>query len=145
MHCFFIYFMKSDRTDELLLILSHKYNHTGLFRLVRKVLENRARIADMKPHLTMWNYYRPQRSWGKVMFSQACVILLTGRVSASVYAGIPHTSTGADTPPRADTPLGADPLEQTHTPPPPGADPPGADTPREQTPGEQTPPRADTP
>ena len=24
------------------------------------------------------NFYRPQRSWGKVMFSQACVILFTG-------------------------------------------------------------------
>ena len=26
------------------------------------------------------NYYRPQRSWGKVMFLQASVILLTGEV-----------------------------------------------------------------
>ena len=25
-------------------------------------------------------YYRPQRSWGKVIFSQACVILFTGGV-----------------------------------------------------------------
>ena len=27
-----------------------------------------------------YTYYRPQRSWGKVMFSQACVILFTGGV-----------------------------------------------------------------
>ena len=42
------------------------------------------------------------------MFSQACVILFTGGVSASVHAGIQHP-----------------PLEQT----PPGAAPPGADPP----------------
>ena len=28
-------------------------------------------------------YYRPQRSWGKVIFSQACVILFTGGVCLS--------------------------------------------------------------
>ena len=51
------------------------------------------------------NFYRPQRSWGKVMFSQACVILFTRGVSASVHAGIPPPL-GADTPtPGADTPL----------------------------------------
>ena len=85
------------------------------------------------------NFYRPQRSWGKVMFLQASVILLTGGVSASVHAGIPHPL-GADTPPpqadipppRADTPPSKQtpPQEQT----PPGADPP-----------EQTPTRADPP
>ena len=32
--------------------------------------------------------YRPQRSWGKVIFSQECVILFTGG-STSVHAGIP--------------------------------------------------------
>ena len=26
------------------------------------------------------NHYRPQRSWGKVIFSQACVIMFTGGV-----------------------------------------------------------------
>ena len=52
------------------------------------------------------NIYRPQRSWGKVMFLQACVILFTGGVSASVHAGILH-------PPGADIPWGADPPEQT--------------------------------
>ena len=26
----------------------------------------------------LFRFYRPQRSWGKVIFSQACVILLTG-------------------------------------------------------------------
>ena len=31
------------------------------------------------------DFYCPQRSWGKVMFSQACVILFTRGVSASVH------------------------------------------------------------
>ena len=33
-------------------------------------------IKDWKPH-----FYRPQRSWGKVIFSQASVILFTGGLS----------------------------------------------------------------
>ena len=71
------------------------------------------------------NFYRPQRSWGKVMFLHVSVILLTGGVSASVHAGIHHPpwkqtpTPGADTSPGADTP---------------GADTPGADTPLEETP-----------
>ena len=51
------------------------------------------------------SHYRPQRSWGKVIFSQASVILSTGG-SASVHAGIPlpptrHHASGdqADNPP----------------------------------------------
>ena len=67
--------------------------------------------------------YRPQRSWGKVIFSQACVIVFTGGF-ASVHAGIPpppwtrHTAQTRHTPqtrhpldqapPRPGTPLGAD-------------------------------------
>ena len=61
-------------------------------------------------------YYRSQRSWGKVIFSQASVILLTGG-SASVHAGIPPPN---PTPP--DQGPGTPPPEQTlreqiHTPP----------------------------
>ena len=65
--------------------------------------------------------YRPQRSWGKVIFSQACVILFTG----GCMLGCPP---GADTPPGVDTPPGSrHPSWSRH--------PPGADTPpREQTP-----------
>ena len=72
--------------------------------------------------------YRPQRSWAKVMFLQASVILFTGgRMSASVHAGIP--------PPREQNPR-ADhhpPWEQT---PPPEADTPRADTPQSRPPRE---------
>ena len=96
--------------------------------------------------------YRPQRSWGKVMFSQACVILLTEGVSASVHAGIPPVPPsrhplGAD-PPGADTPWSKHPPRRRH---PPEQTPsqsrhPGADTPQEQTPPRSRhPPRADTP
>ena len=35
-------------------------------------------------------FYRPQRSWAKVMFLQASLILLKTGGSASVHAGIPH-------------------------------------------------------
>ena len=100
-------------------------------------------------------FYRPQRSWGKVMFLQASVILLTG-------GGVPH-------PPGADTPQSTHPLEHTpphirpsreqtphpqtiHPPPSPGADtpqPPKADTPPPgaytPTPDHTPPPGADTP
>ena len=45
-------------------------------------------------------YYRPQRSSGKVIFSQTCVILLTGERSASVYAGMPPPYEQTPPPPR---------------------------------------------
>ena len=87
------------------------------------------------------HFYRPQRSWGKVMFLQVSVILFTGGLSASVHAGI-HPPP-EQTPPRADTPLEQTPPEQTS---PPGADiPPWSRHPREQTPQEQTPLGTDTP
>ena len=70
-------------------------------------------IANTKLNYT---FYRPQRSWGKVMFLQASMILLTWG-SASVHAGIPHPPTrhppGADTPPWDQAP----PWKQTPPPP----------------------------
>ena len=74
-----------------------------------------------------FDLYRPQRSWGKVMFSQACVILFTGGCLPQCMLGY-HTLPGADTP-----------WEQTH--------PPVADTPSgsRHPLWEQTRPRADTP
>ena len=96
--------------------------------------------------------YRPQRSWGKVIFSQASVILLMGCVCSRGWCGadtpleqthpLEQTSpTRADTPradtPRADTPRSRHPCEQT---------PPWSRHPQEQTPPwEQTPPGAGTP
>ena len=53
-------------------------------------------------------YYRPQRSWGKVIFSQASVILCTGG-SASARLGTPP---GPGTPP-AQTPRDHPPPEQS--------------------------------
>ena len=52
--------------------------------------------------------YRPQRSWAKVMFLQAFVILSTGGGgSASVHAGMPPPGTRDPTPPdQADPPRG---------------------------------------
>ena len=94
------------------------------------------------------HFYRPQRSWGKVMFLQVSVILFTGGLSASVHAGIHPPPPQEQTPPRADTPLEQTPpsrhppLEQT----PLGTDPPGADPLGNRHPlGADTPPQEQTP
>ena len=58
-----------------------------------------ARRNGCKPLVKYCLYnYRPQRSWGKVMFSQACVILFTG-------GGLPQCMLGYQ-PPGPGTPLG---------------------------------------
>ena len=72
-------------------------------------------------------FYQPQRSWAKVMFLQASVILSTG----GVYLSACWDTTSTPPPPRAATPL-----EQT---------PPRSTPPRTRSPLEQTPSRADTP
>ena len=76
------------------------------------------------------HYYSPQRSWGKVMFLQACVILFTGGgvCISACWDTTPLCSRhlpppGADTPPQSRQPP-----EQTHTP---RAHPLGADTPQQ--------------
>ena len=73
------------------------------------------------------NYYRPQRSWAKVMFLQESVILLTGGCMLGYQ------------PPQDQTPREQTPREQT---PPWTMHPPGPYTPPEQTPLDQTPPRS---
>ena len=94
-----------------------------------------------------WVITGRKRSWAKVMFLQASVILLTEGLSASVHAGIP-TPPGSRHPPRADPREQTPPWSRHH----PEADipweqtPPGADTHREQTPPRSRhPPGADTP
>ena len=71
-------------------------------------------------------HYRPQRSWGKVIFSQASVILFTG-------GGLPQCMLGYHTPWQED---------------PPGkADPPGMETPtgKADAPWQGRPPGKETP
>ena len=104
--------------------------------------------------------YRPQRSWAKVMFLQASVILSTGGCLPQCMLGYHHTPPEQTPPRETPPPRNSHPLEQTppradtppgsrHTPRsrhPPEQTPPGVDTPLEQTPPpEQTPPQADTP
>ena len=83
-------------------------------------------------------YYRPQRSWAKVIFSQACVCPQGGRgvcLSACWDTPLSRPPLGADTPPGSHTP----PRDHTH---PPGADPPRPGTPPGgDTPPDQAPPR----
>ena len=105
------------------------------------------------------NYiYRPQRSWGKVMFLQASVILLTRGCLPQCMLGYPpeaDTPRSTHTPLRADTPLGAD-APRADAPSPRSRPPGSRHTPQEQThpprsrhplsrhpPWEQTPPGAD--
>ena len=63
------------------------------------------------------NFYRPRRSWGKVIFSVVCVknSVHRGEGSSPLHAGIPP-------PPCEQTPSGAD-LPPTSRPPPPGCRP----------------------
>ena len=95
-------------------------------------------ILTMIPYLL---FYRPRRSWAKVIFSQACVcpqgegggVCLSACFQNGVHTNPPEqTPPGADTPPQSRHPQSRHPqsrhpLEQT---------PPGLSTPR---PGKQTP------
>ena len=62
-----------------------------------------------------------QRSWAKVIFSQASVCPQGGGVSASVHAGIPPAGSrhppGPDTPPRPAIPLRPHPPQEQTVPP----------------------------
>ena len=99
-------------------------------------------------------FYRPQRSWAKVIFLQASVCP-RGGVSASVHAGMPPPPPGADprtrhtTPPqtRHTTPQTrhtTPPPDQTHHPPGPDTPPPHPRTRHTRPPGPGTPPKADS-
>ena len=81
------------------------------------------------------NIYRPQRSWAKVMFLQASVILSTGEGEgvclSACWDARPPREAGIPHPPGADTPL-----DQVHYPPRPGTPPPRT---------RHTPPRPGTP
>ena len=81
----------------------------------------------------MISFYRPQHSCGKVIFSQASVILSTWGVFLPAC-------TGADTPPPRQTGDVYPSMHWSRHTPSPGADTPQADTPLGQTPPGQTPP-----
>ena len=101
---------------ELLVDLMQHCNGSNFHVLAKQILQ-------ASVYLLIFFNYRPQRSWGKVIFSQACVILSTGGVCLSACWDT--------TPPGADIPL-----EQT---------PPGADIPKTRHPPDQAPPRPGTP
>ena len=90
------------------------------------------RLAGMKSPVFHFSfsshYYRPQRSWAKVIFSQACV-------KNSVHGGggcLPQCMLGYPPPRTRQTPPGAD----TPPLPPDQADPPRPDRPPTPSPGE---------
>ena len=86
-------------------------------------------VGSMHP-TGMHSCYRPQQSWAKVIFSQACVKNSVHRgggcLPQCMLGYIPPTGPG--TPPRPGTPLSRHP-PRPGTPPPWGRHPPGADTP----------------
>ena len=91
--------------------------------------------ANIEETMT-WLFYRPQRSWAKVIFSQACVCPREGGCLTQCMLGYP--------PPRSRHP----PWEQTppQTMHPPGSRPPRTSTPLDQaTPPTRHLPEADTP
>ena len=65
----------------------------------RHITEQQSQRGNFK----IFNIYRPQRSWGKVMFLHVSVILLTRGGSASVHAGIADPP-GSRHPPRSRPP-----------------------------------------
>ena len=87
----------------------------------------------------MLSCYRPQRSWGKVMFSQACVILFTEGCLPQCMLGY-HTPPWDQAPPGTDTPRTRHPRPGTPREQTPHLDqaPPGAGTPQQQTPPVQS-------
>ena len=114
------------------------------------------------PSQSKFFYYRPQRSWAKVIFLHLSVILLTGGCTWSGPGGCTWSGPGGctwsgpggtwQTPPGPDTPQDqtrSPPWDQTRYPPP-GPDqvppgtrhPPGPDTPRSDTPLGPDPPGA---
>ena len=60
---------------------------------------------EMKSIWTQSGYYCPQRSWGKVIFSEACVrnSVNRGVCLSACWDTRSRPRPGADTPPRADT------------------------------------------
>ena len=78
-------------------------------------------------------YYRPQRSWAKVMFLQASVILSTGGRGVS----------GRENPPSRETTLAGRAPPGKENPPPPAGRPPRAR--RTALPGKENPPSRETP
>ena len=109
------------------------------FSAIATVAEKGYRANKWRYSHDSGNFYRPQRSWAKVMFLQASVILLT-------WGGVCLSACWDAHPPGADTPLGADTPRTRHPPGtrhPHGADTPGSrHPPRADTPWEQTPPRS---
>ena len=109
-------------------ICTYNRNILSVFRIGPKLSTRTTEQSDV--NFIQFNpliFYRPQRSCGKVIFSQACVknsVHSGGGGSTSVHAGI-HPR--GQTPPWADTPQADTPLDRH----PPGRHPPGQTTPQQ--------------
>ena len=80
-----------------------QFSQTDRYRFIQEVLNTErylSRNSILRPISITTHFYRPQRSWGKVMFLHVSVVLFT------VRGGLPQGMLGyhppiADTPPRA--------------------------------------------
>ena len=79
--------------------------------------------ADRGSTSTIEHFYRPQRSWGKVIFSEACVNNSVHGRSAPLHAGTPPGPEAGTLPPEQTSQEQTPPQDQRQAPPP------GADTP----------------
>ena len=94
--------------------------------LILQNMKENKKYCGKDCHFTRISFYRPQRSWGKVMFLQVCVILFTGGILDQIHP--PRTRytpwdqvhpPGPGTPPRPGTTLpgpGTPPQDQVHPP-----------------------------
>ena len=115
---------------------SMRYSLTSFKSCAKKTINHSNFTSAVKLHPAvsldlMENYYRPQRSWAKVMFLQASVILSTG-------GSLPQCMLGCQPPSRPGRPPWT-----RQTPPGPGRHPRTRQTP--PRPGRHPPDQADTP
>ena len=62
--------------------------------LILQNMKENKKYCGKDCHFTRISFYRPQRSWGKAMFLQVCVILFTGGILDQVHPPGPGTPPG---------------------------------------------------
>ena len=142
-YIFFQFGFRSIFMHEFDMFSSSKFPKIGPFLQYIVLFDLFDKVAH-KPYSCLGNhgsapYYRPQRSWAKVIFSQACV-------KNSVHRGGGWLPPWEQTPPKQTPPKSRHPQSRPPWNRPPGSrHPPRADPPMSRHPPGQTPPGTDTP
>ena len=87
------------------------YSRTSFLRSLLSTITSSSKLNIVGECPFSFHFYRPQRSWAKVMFLQVCVILFTGGCLPQCMLG--YHPPGADTPQDQIPPRSRSPLEQT--------------------------------